>query len=251
MPFSSRTMEGGNLRLLGIDLETTGLDLKKDRILKFGAILMDTKVKTPLFEKEWTLWHDSYPDTEKEALEVHHITRAQCVEFGQDPLTFYPELVQFLERLKIDFIVAHNGTNFDFPMLEGNLEAFYGTGKSYFKKLKKMDTALDVPYPPKMATRKLVHLAAEHGFLNPFPHSTLSDIRTMFKVLEAYSLEEVVARSESPALTLCAKVVYETRELAKARRFYWDQEKQRWLKKVKACDLNFEIENADFEIITL
>jgi DNA polymerase-3 subunit epsilon len=235
-------------RLLGLDLETTGLDIKADRIIKLGMILIDTGGKAPLFEKEWTLWHDDYPPISESAYQTHGIEEKDAREFGSSPVAFYPELSRFINRSGVDYIVAHNGNHFDFPMLDGNANAYDPSVRSLFDHIPKIDTATDIPYPPSIQTRKLSYLAAEHGFLNPFPHSTLSDIRTMFEILKRYPLEVVIERAKSETIQIHAKVVFETRQLAKDKRFYWDGPTQRWLKKIKACDFDAEVASAEFEI---
>jgi oligoribonuclease (3'-5' exoribonuclease) len=36
------------MKLLGIDLETTGLDVTKDRIIEIGMVLWETDTQTPI-----------------------------------------------------------------------------------------------------------------------------------------------------------------------------------------------------------
>lgn len=232
-------------RLAGLDLETTGLDLKKDRILKMGIVI--TEGSTSLLEKEWILFDDTYPESTKEALDVHSIKREHSIEFGGRPREAYEALTELFEKHSVDYIVAHNGTKFDFPMLYGNLEAFHPYLRSHFQKIKKIDTTIDVPYPSHIKTRKLNYLAIEHGFMNPFPHSTLSDVRTMLKILQQYSWNEVLLRSQSPTIVVQAVVDFNTKDLAKARGFQWNAENKKWTKSIKEIDWLEEI-HSDFNI---
>lgn len=238
------------MRILGLDVETTGLDLKKDRVLKLGAILYDTeKNRAPLFEFEWGLWHDSYPPIQPDAYQVHSLEQKSCAEFGLDPERVLRRLVQVCERHGVTTLLAHNGNQFDFPMLFSMCDAFATNCLSFFQKSLKIDTMTDVLYPETIQTRKLTHLAAEHGFVNPFPHSSLSDIRTMFEIFFRYPLDETLKRARSPQMTIGAMVDFHSRDLAKARRFSWDG--QRWIKKIKECDLDKEKKEAKFEVIIL
>ena len=227
------------MRLLGFDLETTGLDVKKDRIYKMGAVLMEVGNPVMLWEKEWSLWHDDYPECSVEALKTHGITKSMAQEFGEHPQGPIVELAKFLEDHKVDYLVAHNGHAFDFPMLCSSTEAYASHLKNTFVNFKKIDTTVDVPIRG-IKTRKLSYLAAEHGFVNPFPHSTISDVRTMLKVLNCYSLEEVMRRAASKTVIIIACVSYEDRNLAKEAGFYWNPAKSVWLKSVKECDLESE-----------
>jgi DNA polymerase III alpha subunit (gram-positive type) len=237
------------MRFLGIDLETTGLDISADRILKLGICLYDHK--DCVLEREWTLFEDTYPPIKPEAFAVHGIKLDQVREFGDRPNEFFPKLAILIKRSKVDYMVAHNGTRFDFPMLLKSIERDAPESVEVFKHTAKIDTALDLPVPETIQTRKLVHLAAEHGFLNPFPHSTLSDVKTMMSLFFRYPIEETLKRAASPTITIQAKVNFSTRELAKARRYAWDTDNQRWLKKVKLCDLEQELDGAEFEIVQL
>lgn len=240
------------MRILGLDLETTGLEIQKDRILKLGVALLDTAIsfKQPLIEKEWTLWHTSYPPVKPDAFVAHGIHSKTCEEFGESPMEVLQQLTLWCESHEIKILMGHNSNNFDIPMIIANCDAFAPHCKSYFEKALKIDSAQDIPYPDIIQTRKLSHLAAEHGFINPFPHSALSDIRTMFEIFSRYSeqIDLILSRAKSKTITIQAGVDFHTKEYAKARRFNWDSQNQRWLKKIKECDLDKEIAEAQFAI---
>jgi len=78
---------------------------------------------------------------------------------------------------------------------------------------------VDVPSPPQITTRKLAHLAAEHGFLNPFAHRAVFDVLTMLKILSCYPIENVIISSNQPLMKLVALVAFDGRYKAKARGF--------------------------------
>lgn len=67
-----------------------------------------------------------------------------------------------------------------------------------------IDTTEDVPYPLEVKTRKLTHLAAEHGFVNPFPHRAVTDVLTTLRILSFYSTEEVERYAKAESKTLVA-----------------------------------------------
>lgn len=143
-------------------------------------------------------------------------------------------------------IVAHNGTGFDKPMYEAHCKRLQ---TDPFQRVW-IDTCLDVPYPESITTRKLIHLAAEHGFLNPFAHRAFADVLTMLKILDCYDIHEVLESAKQPTLTIRANVSYADREKAKARGYRWDGEKKEWRKAVKAHLLDKERQNCkpEFEI---
>lgn len=228
-------------KILFIDCETTGLNLIQDRILTFGMALWDGKI---LFEKITYLHHDSYPQNSPEALAINGITRKMSEAFGEDPTDFYRELAIFIDKHEVKYLCAHNAHGFDIPMLINNADEFCASLRNFFKNMKVIDTRLDLPIPGT----KLQYMAAEHGFLNPFPHSALSDVRTMVKIFENYNVDEIIKRAESPLITISAKTTYAEKEKPKRAKFYWDTATQKWLKQIKLCDLDELKKTCDFEI---
>ena len=138
--------------------------------------------------------------------------------------------------LRADAIVAHNGTGFDKPMLLAHLDRLDTPQAPHldFWRGPWIDTCIDVDYPPSITTRKLTHLAAEHGFLNPFAHRAVSDVLTMLKVLAHYDIGPVLESSRQPNVTLRALVSYDDREKAKGRGYRWDAGTKSWRKTLKA-----------------
>ena len=85
-----------------------------------------------------------------------------------------------------------------------------------------IDTCTDVPYPPSVGSRTLRYLAADHLFINPFPHRAIFDVMTMLTVLSHYNVEEIAVLAKSPVIHVQAKVGYDEREKAKARGYMWE-----------------------------
>jgi DNA polymerase-3 subunit epsilon len=123
-----------------------------------------------------------------------------------------------------EYIVAHNGTRFDRLFLE----------KQTWKPEKPwIDTLTDVPYPNEIVTRKLNFLAAEHGFLNPFPHRAIFDTLTMLKVFSLYAIDHVVEDMKSPLVKIMAQVSYEEKSKAKDLGFRWDPQNRHWYMEIR------------------
>jgi DNA polymerase-3 subunit epsilon len=241
------------MRLLAIDLETTGLDFEKDHIIEIAYVLKDTSFERPLQMETLLIWESYYPPLSKEITKITGITQAMLEQFGMS-LERALSIVSGALRKEVEFIVAHNGEGFDKPFLLKKLKDRDLMRFKLFYDLPWIDTAADVEYP--CDTRRLGYLAAEHGFLNPFPHHALFDVVTMLKVLEKYDLEKVIERSKSPWATLRALVDYDNRDLAKRRRFNWQVCGDKmypscWVKRVKECDIEKEVGEAKFEIVRI
>lgn len=216
--------------ILGLDLETSGLEAKTDRIIEVGVVLWCTKSHRPIqVYSDLILWDDL--EVSEEVSRITGITT-------EDIRTFGVALPQALERVKqiathADYIVAHNGNAFDRKFME---EAWQKEPTTRFN-LPWIDTLTDIPYPSHITSRKLSHLAADHGFLNPFAHRAIFDVLTMLEVVSKYNIDEVAKLAESPTCRIYAKVTFEQKDLAKKEGFRWDAQARTWFKDIKEVHL--------------
>lgn len=226
--------------ILGLDLETTGLDVGTCQIIEVGAVLYDEKARKPVEIYSDLVWGAKVPP---EITALTGITQEECLDHGE----IFEAIARTTVRLakKADFVLAHNATNFDRPILERELRASIGHAPVWSW----IDTSVDVPYPERITTRKLTHLAAEHGFLNPFPHRAVFDVMTMLQVVSHYDFGRVVELSQMPNVLLIADVPYDDREKAKARGYRWDKSTRTWRKTVKQHLVEQEVAAADFKVL--
>jgi DNA polymerase-3 subunit epsilon len=220
--------------ILGIDLETTGLDTATCEVIEVGAVLWDEKLKQPISLLSEFINGPVVPPeiTEITGIRQEYLSRGITLEEAR--------LRLHVMCGQVEWVVAHNGTNYDKPIFERQL--------SKATHLKWIDTSVDIPYPKHITTRKLSHLAAEHGFANPFRHRALFDVLTMLKVLSEYDFEAVAKSAAYPPLSVIANVSYDDREKAKARGYRWDSARKIWLKTLKEPDLERERTEAGFPI---
>lgn len=102
------------LQFTVLDTETTGLDIRRDEILSFGAV----KVKGYLIEVKDSI--ELYLDTEKfkkESIAVHQILNPS------DTLSKFGFAEAFLAYIGTDILVGHH-LGFDIEMLEKTLRPF-------------------------------------------------------------------------------------------------------------------------------
>ena len=145
-----------------------------------------------------------------------------------------------------DYLMAHY-TEFDRTILERFVSWDGYIGEKPFTS-KWIDTMTDIPYPESIKTRALPYLAAEHGFLNPFPHRALFDVMTMIKIASMYDFDEILKYADSPNLWVRATVSFDDKQLAKDRHFKWDPTNKLWVKQVKEMNIEYEEEQANFPI---
>lgn len=254
----TKSMGSRLMRLLGLDFETTGLDTSKDRITEMGVVLWDGLSKQPLTLAGVFFRDDTYPKQTDEIIGFTGITDGILAEFGSDPSQNLWWLNAFCAKHKVEYIVAHNGENFDRPLLYAELTR-HGVDAAPLRALPWIDTRTDIPFPSEPDSRKLKHLALDCGFINPFAHRAVFDVITMLKVLSHYELADVLEYQRIPFCTVRALVSYDEREKAKTQRYSWERIGEKlypkvWVKRIKENQLNKEVETckkAGFSIVRI
>lgn len=255
------------MRICGLDLETTGFNPENDRILELAYVITEHDSPRPLIAESRYVCDGYAGDiVSQEITDITGITNAQVQEMGTGLLDALDEFHDRLRVLHVQYIVAHNGENFDRPFLDRQVRlvaAASGFDEVYLENvyplifgpeaLPWLDTRVDIEYPKRFRSHSLSHVACELGFLNPFPHMALSDVMTMLRVLREFDLAAIIARSSQPWVTLRALVSYDERDKAKARRFMWEVAGEKkfprwWVKRVKASDVERERTDAGFQI---
>lgn len=223
--------------VVGFDTETTGVDVTKDTIVQVGLVLWDTSAKVKKSKLKYDALLRGAPPMDQEVIDIHGITDADLEEYGEDPKKVFGLMHDIC--MGADAIIAHNGNGFDKPMY---LENCTRLGIAPIDKLW-IDTMCDIEYPVRIQTRKLTHLAAEHGFLNPFPHDAISDVLTMLKIADQYDWDKTVLWAQTPSIVVQACVTFHEKELAKAQQYRWNAPDKTWVKTIKSFQLE-EVQKA-------
>ncbi len=234
---------GGRMLIVGMDFETTWtepVDPRLARVTEVGAVLWDTESNHPISVFSSFVYGPDYPEIPQEGVDLNGISTDLLQRYGEDPGVVFRRLQNYF--LQGEYVVAHNGTNFDKIIYDCELERFQIPSVEH----KWIDTRIDVPYPKNITSRKLLHLAAEHGFANPFPHRAIFDVMTMLKVLSMYDVGEVVRLSQEPNVTVVARVSFQDKDLAKKRNYQWNGEDKSWTKTLKQSQVQKEVDEAPF-----
>lgn len=240
------------MRILGIDLETTGLKIGEDKIIEMAYVVKEIGNPHPLLMETHFISEPYYVPHSKEIEVLTGITFEMIKEFGVTLYTACKKLNIALEG--VDYILAHNGENFDKPFLFKQM-AFQDIlePKRIFE-TPWLDSSNDVEYP--YPTKKLKYLAAEYGIPTPHSHNAIFDVLTMLDIFELQDISKVIERSKSPWITIRALVEFETRDRAKRLRYFWEVSGDKiypkcWVKRIKECDFERECREADFEVVRI
>lgn len=208
--------------LLGIDLETTGLNPETDQIIEVGCILWDTSTHVLLNTYSTLIKGHSIPN---EITDLTGITQ-ESFEYGKDLQKIITSLNTAISQA--DYLVAHNA-EFEKSFLK---PYFFN-----FDSMKWIDTKTDIPYKPGKGNGTLSEIAMSHGVFNPMPHRALTDTLAMMQVLAQYPFEEVERYAKAQNVQLIVTFPFdETRKkqaAVKALGFYWEPGSKQWRKPCK------------------
>ena len=217
----------GSTRILGLDVETTGLESGTNRIIEVGCCLWDWENKIPLALYSSLVIPEQ--DIPEEITALTGITKEHINEFGWPEVKVLEDVGEILA--KADYVMAHNA-----PFDKGFVDAaVHRQGMNPIDK-PWIDSRMDIVFPKDVSTRHLNYLAAEAGFINPWKHRALFDVMTMLKLASAYDLDAIIARSQEPIVYVQAIVSFDEKELAKARGYRWHAPSKTWWREFKASD---------------
>ncbi len=214
--------------LLGIDLETTGIDPSSSDIIEIGYMIWDTDLSCPVkFGSYLIKINDPLPEEIKNLTGINdnHLNK-----FGVDLKQSIGSLSDLAQ--KCDFLVGHNAVEFDRKYLIKACKKY----SIEFPQKYWIDTMVDIPYPNSIKTRKLSYLAVEHNISVVAAHRAVFDIWTTMQILSKYKIHEITERAKTGFVKLIAKVSYEDRSKASTQGFKWDSENKIWFKILRVYD---------------
>lgn len=235
---------------MGLDIETSGLDFQKDHIFEIGFSIREFYPKTgfgwsprSLRQNTLYIWEEEFPDPiPEENSNIHKLTSKFLKEVGSSYKYQFSNLQNALTLYNVDIILAHNGLAFDKPFLEA---------KGLKLDLPWVDSKTHIKYPADCKNNNLLYLAAYHGFLNPFPHQAVSDVETVFKIVQKYDFEKICKRAKEPWILIKADVKFDGKEFARVRGFQWNPTAKHWEKNIPESELKAEEKEAPFRFIRL
>jgi DNA polymerase-3 subunit epsilon len=224
-----------------------------DKIVELGYCLWETDSRTPLLMENHIVKQDA--PIPEETIRVHGITNEVANKYGEPIQVALNTFRDMVEYHKPAYLVAHNGVNFDLPFLLAEY-ARHGIDPGAVATTPLIDTRADIPFEVEPDSRKLKHLALDHGFINPFPHRALFDVMAMLKVLSHHDIAKIIEYQKIPWIIVRAMVSYDERDLAKAQRYSWQVVGDKtfpkaWVKAIKENHLEKERATCPFQVVKI
>jgi DNA polymerase III subunit epsilon len=237
-------------RILVLDTETTGLSVKDSRIIELAALTYCTKTRTDLCAAQFLIPTDGGNAAE-------HINHIPPAALRERPV---PALIQAFREMyaDADCIVAHNA-DFD--------RRFVLNQWPDLPERPWVCSVKDLKFPRATNTsRKLSHLAVDHGVNPTQAHRAMGDVIVLTSLLSKIpdldrQIQNAITmrgRSGGPAQVAGVKAPkflfevvdsqYELRHIYKQAKFDWNWDKKRWEKRLaKGAEvgLPFRVQLAD------
>jgi DNA polymerase-3 subunit epsilon len=225
------------MRILVIDVETTGLKAGRDALLEVGCAVFDSSVKAMIWAYSTLL-----PiQVENQAVRINNITQEMMKSaidlyawkpaFTNDDGPLAP-MLQLCDSGAVDVCAAHN-RKFD--------EGFINALAENPPLLRNQDriaipwfNTIDINYPHQKSKSALRYLAVDHGIpVGSQLHRALADVLLTCELLaQVEDLDEQIVEAMKPRAVFQALVSYDDRELAKKAGFRWNKTMKRWEKEL-------------------
>ena len=223
------------------DFETTGLDTNQDHITEVGALLYTTGLKRVVMAEDFLI-NNEVP-VPKIITEKTGINKPMIDKFGLESADGLARLQNYFDLA--DAVAGKNIINFDIP--------FYKTRclREKAEPIEKLAIDLETDLAGT-ESKHLGYMAADAGFLNPFPHAALPDAWTALRLFELnaekHTLDKIIERAKSPRVYLQALVTFDTNYQAKERKYRWNSDRKVWYKVCKESDVETEGKEAPFDV---
>ena len=219
--------------ITALDVESTGLDKNKDRILEVGLVLFSTGQNRVLESAGFLVQSDGVVVSD-EITEITGITQAAVDKFGYDTKQALDSIEYFVGQS--DAVLAHNGTRFDKPMVDNSAK------RSTFNLTEKLwiDSMVDLP---GVKGEQLITMAAKAGILLTGAHGALADASATLEMVRRHAQEpekswdRIVERAKSPIVLIQSHQARDKNSDAKKFKFRWNPDRKIWWKAVKEMDL--------------
>ncbi|MEM9944704.1 MAG: 3'-5' exonuclease [Cyanobacteria bacterium P01_D01_bin.36] len=216
------------MKVLIVDLETTGFDPVSSKAIEIGAILFDCATHTVLEQISSLI-----PCNSNKAQNVNQI----APEASMQSIVYLGAITHLEEMAAIaDYITAWN-SSFDSKWFGHPNQELPALDKPWFD-------AMGVNYARSSNSKKLIDVALAHGIPVISAHRALTDCSLVAELFRRHrNIEQLIldaiAREGEPKVLVIAEIAYEDRQKAKDKQFTWNKLiSNQWAKWVRASEID-------------
>jgi DNA polymerase-3 subunit epsilon len=208
-----------------LDLETTGLDPEKDKIIEIGLLEFAVEGdEEPSVVRSYGALCDPGVELTEEITRITGIKPSHVAGQSID----WAIVKSFLSRASI--VIAHNA-EFDRAFIS-RTEHLEGLNLHWGCSMRHIDWRKH-----RFQSLSLNYLAADHGFVNPFAHRAVFDTATTFRLVKPYLNELIIRSYEREYLLKAVNSPFETKDVLRQRGYRWDPDERCWSRVVAESEM--------------
>ncbi len=221
------------MNVLIYDLETTGLDEKKDSIIEVAAVILDLKNKMVTSQRSGLIYAKTNPDSEK----ITGITQEMLDSVKNNKSNIFDAV--HVMAIQSDCVIAHNA-EFDRKFTEKNNHIFK---KKNGVVLDWVCSCYDLNYNNiELQNRKLSTIATALNINNTGAHRAINDVLMLAQILLKIDdadgqIKKSLEDKRKPLYKIVSMAPYEKKDDVKRAGFRWDGEKKHWHKSIRATGI--------------
>lgn len=172
-----------------LDTETGGLNAATDPLLEVAVLVYCTTQKRVVRTRAALVKTPESYTVPPEITAINGITKTMAAEAGLPLADVMAGVIADIAMVRTVF--AHNAA-FDKSFLEAAARV---TGIP-MPSTPWLDTRTQIPFPEHMKSKRLIHLAAEHGVQIRPAHEATSDCLMLLDILKMYNIEQLTTLVE-------------------------------------------------------
>ena len=210
------------------DVETTGLDPAKDRVVEVGCILYSLEHATPVASFASLVHGEGNPAERINRIPSNALTNAPVAQYAWNRLS------EFIDCAGDDAVFIAHRAEFDRSFIAA-------VASKLSARLPWVCSKFDIEWPLSKPGASCVEMALAHGVPVVSAHRALTDCMLVAKTIEAvqglgHDVNAMLERALRPKATFQALVSYDDREKAKAAGFSWNGAAKVWTRSMAAED---------------
>lgn len=205
------------MNVLVFDVETSGLEPRRDAIIEVGCVLWSVEHRSML-----EVYSAILPGTTNAAQPFNGISPELLGAAGtwEIPWAIVDQIAQ-----RADCVAAHSAI-FDRRFVENNPRLPAGD-RDYLIELPWLCTIEDFEWPVPVARKSLINVALAHGVALTAAHRAVNDCLLLTRLFERIDdvderLDAALVKARRPKAEFIALTSYDEKEIVKAAGFHWD-----------------------------